>query len=191
MLAPLISYLELFQKIPTADKDIIRAKGFLCRTVKEGEVLLRAGKKAKEMFFVCKGVLKITGTSDKGNEVVHYFFSENHFCTVMKSFTENIPSEDSIVAACEAEVIVLPKDKLQSLFNELPGIKNLFDKIIRQALLNKIELRNAYLGEDATARYQKFIVRQSNIALRVSQADIASYFGVTKQSLSRIRRNIH
>ena len=137
MLAPLISYLELFQKIPTADKDIIRAKGFLCRTVKEGEVLLRAGKKAKEMFFVCKGVLKITGTSDKGNKVVHYFFSENHFCTVMKSFTENIPSEDSIVAACEAEVIVLPKDKLQSLFNELPGIKNLFDKLFDRHCLIK------------------------------------------------------
>jgi CRP-like cAMP-binding protein len=64
------------------------------------------------------------------------------------------------------------------------------DNITKQALLNKIALRNSYIGEDATTRYQKFIVQQSNIALRVSQTDIASYLSITKQSLSRIRKNI-
>ena len=56
--------------------------------------------------------------------------------------------------------------------------------------MEKIATRNAYMGEDATTRYLKFIQRQPEIALRVPLSDVASYLGITQQSLSRIRRNI-
>jgi CRP-like cAMP-binding protein len=46
------------------------------------------------------------------------------------------------------------------------------------------------MGEDALTRYKKFLSRQPDIALRVQLADVASYLGITQQSLSRIRRNI-
>jgi CRP/FNR family transcriptional regulator, anaerobic regulatory protein len=189
MFDPLFNYLELFQKISLQDKEII-CQHIAYRKVKEAEVLLQEGKQAKEMFFICKGVLKIVSISGKGNEVIHFFLSENQFCTILKSFTENTPSSDRIQAACDTEIIVFKKDKLHSLYHALPYFRNLLDNITKQALLNKIALRNSYIGEDATTRYQKFIVQQSSIALRVSQTDIASYLGITKQSLSRIRKNI-
>lgn len=189
MFEPLFNYLELFQKIPAQDKEII-CQNATFRKVKEGEILLQEGKTAKEMFFICKGILKIVSTSEKGNEVIHFFLSENKFCTILKSFTENVVSTDRIQAACDSELIILEKDKLHSLYSTLPYFKGLLDNITKQALLNKITLRNSYIGEDATTRYQKFIVQQSDIALRVSQTDIASYLGITKQSLSRIRKNI-
>ena len=188
MFEPLFNYLELFQKIPLQDKETI-CQNIEYKKVKEGEILLQEGKMAKEMFFICKGILKIVSISDKGNEVIHFFLSENQFCTILKSFTESIASTDRIQAACDTEIIVFPKDKLHFLYNTFPYFKDLLDHIIKQALLNKITLRNSYIGEDAKTRYQKFIVQQSNIALRVSQTDIASYLGITKQSLSRIKKN--
>lgn len=189
MLEPLFTYLELFQKIPSQDKETICQNTTFIK-VKEGEILLQEGKVAKQMFFICKGILKIVSISDKGNEVIHFFLSENQFCTILKSFTESVVSTDRIQAACDSEIIVFQKDKLHSLHNALPYFKSLLDNITKQALLNKISLRNSYIGEDATTRYQKFIVQQSDIALRVSQTDIASYLGITKQSLSRIRKNM-
>ena len=189
MFKPLFNYLELFQKIPLQDKKVI-CQNVKYRKVREGEILLEEGGLAREMFFICKGVLKIVSINQKGNEVIHFFLMENQFCTILKSFNENIKSGDRIQAACDAELIIFQKDKLHSLYNALPYFKNLLDNITKQALLDKIELRNAYIGEDAKTRYQKFIVRQSSIALRVSQTDIASYLGITKQSLSRIRKNI-
>lgn len=188
MFEPLFNYLELFQKIAAEDKNSIE-QNLEYRTVKEGEILFEEGKIANEIFFVCKGVLKIVSSSEKGNEVIHFFFSENQFCTVLKSFTENTFSTDRIQAAFDTEVIVFKKNKLEFLYTELPYFKNMLDNIFQQALLNKVELRNFYLGEDATSRYQKFIVRQANIASRVSQTDIASYLGIAKQSLSRIKKN--
>lgn len=188
MFTVLFDYLELLQKINSEDKNTI-AQNLEYRIVKEGEILFEEGKIANEIFFVTKGVLKIASITDKGNEVIHFFFSENQFCTILKSFTENSMSGDRIQAACDAEVIVFEKKKLQSLYVSLPYFKKVIDNIFQQSLLNKVELRNSYLGEDATARYQKFIVQQSNIASRVSQTDIASYLGIAKQSLSRIKKN--
>jgi hypothetical protein len=54
----------------------------------------------------------------------------------------------------------------------------------------KIQLRNQYLGKGAAARYQKFLLRQPEVALRVSLRDVASYLGIMQQSLSRIRRQL-
>jgi CRP-like cAMP-binding protein len=187
MLEIFYGYLDLFQKMTLEDKKSI-AQNLQYRTVKEGDILFKEGKIANEIFFVCKGVLKIASVTDKGNEVIHFFFSENSFCTILKSFTESIVSTDRIQAASDAEIIVLGRSNLDSVINDLPYFKKMLDTIFQEALLNKIELRNYYLGEDATSRYQKFITRQSNIASRVSQTDIASYLGIAKQSLSRIKR---
>lgn len=189
MSEPLFNYLELFQKIPAEDKAII-SQNIEFRTIKEGDVLLEEGKQANEMFFICIGVLKIVSINDKGNEVIHFFLSENQFCTILKSFTENTVSKDRIQAACDAEILVFKKSDLESLYDALPYFKKLLDTIIQQGLLNKVEIRNLYIGEDATTRYQTFVIRQSNIALRISQTDIASYLGIAKQSLSRIKKSI-
>lgn len=188
MLEQFCSHLDFFHKITLEDRNSI-GQYLEYRSVKEGEVLIEENKIANEIFFVCNGVLKIMNVNDKGNEVIHFFFSENHFCTVLKSFTENIVSQDIVQAACDSEIIVLKKNKLDSLIKDLPYFKTMLDTIFQQALLNKVELRNFYLGTDATSRYQKFIERQPNIASRVSQTDIASYLGIAKQSLSRIKKN--
>lgn len=185
----LFRFLELFHPIAQAHKSKIVAAAE-CRTVKENETLLREGQHVNELFFICKGVLKIVRTSENGNDIIHYFLKQNQFCTILKSFNENTVSTESIQAACDAELIVFKKSDLQELYTSIPYLKQLMDNIIHQGLLDKIATRNAYLGEDATTRYQTFLIRQPDIALQVSQTDIAAYLGVSKQSLSRIRRNL-
>ncbi len=69
-------------------------------------------------------------------------------------------------------------------------MKELITNITQQTLLEKIRVRNAYMGEDAATRYEKFLAKQPEIALRVPLGDVASYLGVTPQSLSRIRKNM-
>lgn len=186
---PLISYLQLFGIISPADQEMIEAATQF-RTLKEGEILAGLGKVCREMFFICKGVLRIVKENEKGNEVTHFFLKENQFCTILYSFTNQLPTEESIQAACDAEVIVFPHDALYELYRKMPHLKTIMDEIIQKALLEKIQTRNAYLGEDSTTRYKQFIMRQPDIALRVPLSDVASYLCITPQSLSRIRKNI-
>ncbi len=188
MTNPFIQYLQLFRNIPQADIDTI-TNILQYRNVTEAAVLLQEGKKASELFFICKGVLRIVAINDKGVPVTYFFLKENQFCTILNSFNNNIPAEEGIEAACDAELIVLPKKSLLNLYKQIPYLQLLVTGIMQQALLDKIQIRNSYLGEDAATRYQKFLMRQPDIALRVSLGDIASYLGITQQSLSRIRKN--
>jgi CRP-like cAMP-binding protein len=87
-------------------------------------------------------------------------------------------------------VLAISRTKLLALYEQLPYLKTLIDQITQRALLEKIQVRNAYLGQDSASRYKLFMMRQADIALRVPLNDVASYLGITPQSLSRIRRNI-
>ncbi|MES2275143.1 MAG: Crp/Fnr family transcriptional regulator [Bacteroidota bacterium] len=188
MLTPLISYLQLFRPIPEADGQHIAA-AFKHRVLKEGDTLFNGGI-CRERYFICRGILRIMVNTEDGRQVTHYFLKENQFCTILNSFNEQVPTGELIQAACDAEVLVTTRDRLLALYDQVPYLKALMDQIIQQALLDKIRIRNAYLGHDATAQYKLFLIQQPDIATRVPISDIASYLGITPQSLSRIRKNI-
>jgi len=189
MFEPLFNYLSLFQPISPADQALISSYVH-SRSVQEGELLLQEGRLAREMFFVCRGILKIVTVNAKGNEVTQFFIKENHFCTILNSFNNEVPANESIKAACPAELIVLPRTGLWELYAKLPYFQPLINRITQQTLLAKIAVRNGYMGEDAATRYQQFLERQPDIALRVPLSDVASYLGITPQSLSRIRKQL-
>jgi CRP-like cAMP-binding protein len=184
---PLIQYLSLFTHIPEEDQAII-SEHITLRNVHAGEVLIPSGSVARQLFFITQGILKVFTLNEKGNEVTHFFLKENQFCTILNSLTNNVSAEEGIAAACDASLIVFHKQELLQLYERLPYLKELFGSIMHQALMDKIQTRNAYMGEDASTRYKKFISRQPEIALRVPLSDVASYLGITPQSLSRIRR---
>jgi CRP-like cAMP-binding protein len=184
----LIAYLQFSAPIPEADHKLIMAS-FRKKTVTEGEYLFKGGSVCTEMFFINSGVLKITIASEKGVDITHYFIKENQFCTILKSFDNGVNTPENIVAASDAEVLVVNRKDLLELYQRLPYLKTLIDQITQQRLLDKIQLRNSYLGKDAATRYELFMTQQHDIASRVSLQDIASYLEITPQSLSRIRKN--
>ncbi len=186
----LISALELLQPIPEDDKGRI-ARSFERRAYSEGDFLFHPDHTCKELFFICKGVLRIVKQNEKGNEVTHFFIREQRFCTILKSFNNETLADEGIQAACDAEVLAISKAKLNVLYEALPYLKTVIGQILHQALLDKIQLRNSYLGLDATDRYLLFLKQQAEVSLRVQLSDVASYLGITPQSLSRIRKNIH
>ena len=183
---PLICYLQLFGDISAADQEVIEA-AMQFREVKEGEVLGGGGKICRELFFICNGVLRIV---KEDNDTTYFFLRDNQFCTILFSFINQVPANDSIRAACDSEIIALHHDTLEELYIKMPYLKVIINEIIQKGLLDKIQLTNAYQGLDSTARYKQFILSQPEVALRVPVRDIASYIGVTPQSLSRIRKNI-
>ena len=183
------SFLKLFHDIPAADEPVIDA-ATQARSYKEGDFLFKEGRVCRELFFVCSGVLRIAAMNDAGNEVTYYFLKEHQLCSILNSFNNKVVAHESIIAACEVSVLVITRQALDELFVKLPYLEPLIMQITRQALLDKMEISKAYLGHNATDRYRLFMLRQPEVALRVSQAHIASYLGITPQSLSRIRKGI-
>jgi CRP-like cAMP-binding protein len=189
MPASLIDCLQAAGPIPEADRAAILA-AWQPRRVSEGETLFAAGHICQERFFIEEGVLRIMVQQPSGKEVTHFFLKEGQLCTILHSFENQVPAAESIQAACAAQVRAVTRARLDELYQQLPYLRAYVSQITQQALLEKIQTRNAYLGHDSTTRYQQFLQHQPDIALRVPLADVASYLGITPQSLSRIRKNI-
>ena len=183
----LITFLQQRKPIPEQDQDTI-ASYFQPKNFKEGEYLFKGGKICHDLYFVCSGILRITVVNDKGVEVTGFFVKENTLCTLLNSFNNEVSAEEGIRAATDTEVLAITKTKLQALYRELPYMNELIDRITYQRLLDKIQTRNAYLGQDSATRYKLFMMQEPDIARRVPLKDIASYLEITPQSLSRIRR---
>lgn len=190
MSTAVVSYFQQFRPIPEKDQEMI----FSCfepKAFKEGEYLFREGKICTRLFYICSGILRIVSTNDKGIDRTHYFYKEGQFCTILKSFEEASAADAGIQAACDAEVLTISKQKLNELYVSAPYMKDVMDRMFQRQLLEKITTRNMFVGADAETQYKLFVELHPEIALRVSLKDIASYLGITPQSLSRIRRNIH
>lgn len=185
---PLLNHLQLGKILSEEDLTAI-LDAFKHRVYKEGETLFQSDHICRQLFFVCNGVLRILVRNEDGNEVTHYFISENRFCTILNSFVNQVIAAETIQAACDTEVLWINRAALMELYTRYPALKTAIDQSTQKALLEKINIRNAYLGHDSSERYRLFLERQPEIATRVQQGDIASYLGITPQSLSRIRRN--
>ena len=124
-----INFLQLFKNIPQADADLIKNE-LIYRKVGEGEVLFNEGQTCKEMFFIVKGVLRIVSQNEKGNKMAYFFLKENQFCSILNSFNNNIPAHEGIEAACDAELIIIKKQKLLELYDKLPAKKEEEDDML-------------------------------------------------------------
>ncbi|MHB8206029.1 Crp/Fnr family transcriptional regulator [Mucilaginibacter sp.] len=185
----LIDFLKGFDQFRGEDAELIAA-ATESRVYHEGDYLFKAEKICRELFFVCKGVLRIMVINEQAQEVTHFFLKENQFCSILNSFNNRVIATESIQAACDAEVLVLSRKNLDQLYIQIPYLKELITQITHQSLLDKIALRNSYLGHDSTGRYKLFLSQQPLVASQVQLSDVASYLGITPQSLSRIRKNI-
>jgi len=189
MESALINYLQQLRPIPESDKQLI-VSSFEKMSFKQGKYLIKAGKASRYLFFICKGILKFLIPNSAGKEITYFFLREQQFITLLNSNGLENPAEQGIQAITDVDVLAINKSKLNSLIKQLPYFQDLLNQIAQQSVLDKIFARNAYFGYDSEKRYKIFLEKESEIALKVAPSDIASYLGITPQSLTRLRKNM-
>ena len=189
MYASLLHCLQLAGPLTAADQLLIE-QAWEIRPVAEGDILAVPGQVCHELFFILEGVLRIVVPQASGKEMTHFFLKENQFCTILTSFTTRQPAVEGIQAACAGRVLAISRTRLEALYGQVPSLQALLMQLMQQGLLDKIALRREYLGQDSATRYRQFLLRQPAVAQRVPLADVASYLGITPQSLSRLRKNL-
>ncbi len=160
------------------------------RLLKAGEYFSEAGRTANEVGFVTKGIFRVCYYSKDGNEITRYFIDENNFLVDLNSFSYQIPSSEYIQAVTDVELVVFKRKNLTDIANTIIGWDKITNQITTKAFLDKVNRISPMLAEDATTRYINFLEQFPKLALRIPLSYLASYLGITQQSLSRIRKNI-
>lgn len=160
------------------------------KEIKKNEIIVRQGEVGKYTFFVAKGLLRSYDIDENGREHILQFAPENWLISDRSSTLLDEASELFIDAIEDSEIILLNNEFLEKATELNPSFQrfNLFalNNHIRQ-LQKRI---NLLIASSAEVRYLEFIRLYPNILQRVPQWMVASYLGITPESLSRVRKEI-
>ncbi|MBO0934326.1 Crp/Fnr family transcriptional regulator [Fibrella aquatilis] len=160
------------------------------RTYPAGAYFSEAGRIAREIGFIISGVFRVCYFDNAGNEITKYFIDDNHFVVDLQSYQYKLPSTEYVQAVTEVQALVFSEQDWQMLSHTIVGWAETERNIITQALLEKIDRLSPLVNQDADTKYRAFLTKYPKLANRIPLSYLASYIGVTPQSLSRIRKNM-
>jgi CRP-like cAMP-binding protein len=168
----------------------ISAKYFIPKKLKKHQFLLNEGQVCTHIGFVNSGCLREYTIDNKGNEHIIQFAIEDWWVSDLNSFLSGSPSKYNIDALQNSEVLLLEKSERDKLLDACPKMERFF-RLLMEAHHVVTEERVAdSLSRSAEERYIKFMKTYPRIFNEIPQNQIASYLGITPQSLSRIRKEL-
>lgn len=157
------------------------------RKLRRKEVLLREGEVCRFKIFVVKGLLRTYSTKPDGSEYIMGFAPEFHWTTAPESYHKQIPAAFTIDALEDSEVLIWNKPVFDNLHISLPKLKAFSETIITQNLYRTQQRVLSAMSSSIEERYDEFISTYPDIFARVPLHMVASYLGVSRETLSRVR----
>lgn len=148
------------------------------------------GKICQEVAFIKKGILRTYYTNEKFEEVTSCFCMENNLTTSYKSFVLQQPSELSIRAIEDTELLVINYVDLQNLYRQSNFWQNIGRVIAERQYMVMEQYASVLCNETAKEKYLRLLKEHPSILNKASVNDIATYLGMTRRTLSRIRKEI-
>lgn len=158
-------------------------------TLAKNSFLVTEGKACHHLYFLEQGALRGFYNTD-GKEITHWFAFENDFVTSFHSFITGEPAVENIQLLEGSILWSISKDVLTDLLNRFHEIERLV-RIAYEKYYIRLEERfvNAHF-KTAKERYHDLLLQSPHIIERVSLGHIASYLGISQETLSRIRSSI-
>jgi CRP-like cAMP-binding protein len=180
-------YIQQISSIPEADLAMVREK---CteKKMRKGQSLLHEGEIWSINCFVTSGCLRLYRTDKEGVEHTARFAIENWWITDMESYIHQKPSEYSIEALSSSTVIVWSKTAWQEILNTSPALKLFNDQLLERAYIASQKRIFSLISSNAAEKYFEFQKTYPNVFNKVPLHMVASYLGISRETLSRIRR---
>jgi len=160
------------------------------RLLEKNEILLRRGQVCKNFFYVEKGLLRFYSIDKKEKENILEFAPEKWLLLDRASFYFDEPSEFYIDAIEPTTVAVLDEEFINTASEISPQFRKYNERILQNHIRHLQKRIDQLIGSNAEERYLDFLEKYPDLTLRVPQWMIASYLGITPESLSRVRREL-
>ena len=155
----------------------------------KGTVLLKEAQISTDTFFVLEGIVRQYYLID-GVEKTSDFFSDEQWVVSLNHINPNNPSPYFLECCTDCSLLIGNSQKGEGLFKKFPNLGTVSRKLMESVFTQQQEKIQAFTVSTPTIRYQNLLKSRPDLFQRIPQYQIASYIGVTPESLSRIRKRM-
>lgn len=180
-------YIRSVVPMEDADLQVLRSMATE-KKIRRKELLLHEGEISRHKSFVARGLLRTFRINADGSESIMRFAPENTWCLDPQSYNAIKPTRYNIEAMEDSWLIQWTKGDLESMFERIPAFRIYSEKLKEESMdiaQNRVLANISYTTEE---KYQDFINNYPEIFQRVPLHMVASYLGVSRETLSRIRQ---
>jgi CRP-like cAMP-binding protein len=163
---------------------------FSPKKLRKRQYLLQDGDVCKYTAFVEKGMLRTYTVDEKGNEPILQFSMEGWWVADLYSFFTGEPSQFNVEALEDCELLLITEPSWNILLEKIPAFERYFRILIQNNLIATQRRLMGTMSETAEEKYLKLIENFPDCIQRVPQHMIASYLGITRETLIRTRSHL-
>lgn len=179
----------LIEKGGLSKDDYLQIQPFISlKNVSKSDFLLKEGDVCSHFFFVEKGLLRLYALNEEGKENILQFATENWIVSDRGSVYFQQPSTYYIDAVEDTLVVMLDEEFINKVSKINADFRRKNEHLLQKHIRQLYKRISQLLGASAKRRYLDFVNMYPDIMLRVPQWMIASYLGITPESLSRVRK---
>lgn len=184
----IIKYINSFVPLSAEAEEYISQK-IRKEILPKNALLLRADEVCEKIYFIEKGFVRWFYCNEKGKEITHSFAAENSFVTAFDSFFQRQPSRYFIEVLEDSVLYSMTYKDVEKELEQFPETQRLTQLVLIQIVEQTLDKNAALQCRTAKERYRYLTEKHPEILQRASLFHIASYLGITAETLSRIRRN--
>jgi CRP-like cAMP-binding protein len=158
------------------------------KKLRKRQYLLQEGDVWKYNAFITKGLVRFYSVDESGRENIVSFAKENWWTGDRASLLTGEPSQNNIDAIEDTELVLITKTNFDRLCHEIPAFNDMVNAILNKSFIASQNRIHSAISFTAEQKYLDFVQKYPDLSLRVPQAMIASYLGITPETLSRVRK---
>lgn len=160
------------------------------RTLAKHDFFAQAGQTCREIGFIYKGLFRIYHLNEEGKEINTHFFMDNDFVSLYPSFLHQKPANHYAQALEDSELVILDYETLQKAYAISHRWSEFGRKVAEACYLEAIDRIESFHFLSGEERYLQLQASHPHYFERIPLYHIASYLGLERESLSRLRRKL-
>jgi CRP-like cAMP-binding protein len=186
---PLVQFIQTHLSISSLKAEEI-ADRFTEKTVVKDDILFEEGKVCNEYYFLVTGFVRAFTFDTKGEDITTSFYTNNQVVCELFSFFKRVHTQETFRALTDCTAWYITFDKLQVAFHSMPEFREFGRSMLVGSYAELKQRMLSMLHQTAEERYTGLLINSPDIFQYAPLKDIATYLGITRTSLSRIRKDL-